>query len=138
VTRTHLNEVAPEGSSRLLGLRFLEAKPEEGWVKLAFEAKPEFCSPTGFVQGGFLAAMLDDAMGAAVFIRARAFPVTIDLHVHFLGGARPGPLVAEGRCVHLGKTIAFIEGSLVDAEGKPIARASASGRLVPPEKVKRA
>ncbi|MBL8551919.1 MAG: PaaI family thioesterase [Hyphomonadaceae bacterium] len=122
-------------ATKLLGWRLIEAKPDEGWIRVAFEAKPEFCNPTGAVQGGFLAAMLDDAMGAAVFMRARAYPVTIDLHVQYLGSARPGELIAEGRCIQVGKTIAFIEGSLVDPEGKLIARATASGRLVSPEKV---
>jgi hypothetical protein len=36
----------------LLGWHVLEARPEDGWIKIGFEGKPEFCSPSGFVQGG--------------------------------------------------------------------------------------
>jgi hypothetical protein len=36
--------------ARLLGWRLIDAKPEIGWVQIAFEAKPEFYNPAGFVQ----------------------------------------------------------------------------------------
>jgi acyl-coenzyme A thioesterase PaaI-like protein len=54
--------------------------------------------------------------------------------VSFLSPARPGKLVGEGRVIQLGKSIAFLEGSLTDAAGTLIARATASARLVEAEK----
>jgi acyl-coenzyme A thioesterase PaaI-like protein len=35
----------------------MDARPQEGWIKVGFDGKREFCNPTGFVQGGFLTAM---------------------------------------------------------------------------------
>jgi uncharacterized protein (TIGR00369 family) len=118
-----------------LGWELLDADPEAGTVRIGFEARPEFCNPAGFVQGGFLAAMLDDAMGPAVLVKSGGalFTPTIDLHVSFLAPARPGRLVAEGGIAQLGKSIAFLEAILFGPGGDPLARAAASARVVPIE-----
>jgi uncharacterized protein (TIGR00369 family) len=114
-----------------LNLDVLEADRETGRVTIAFTAKPEFCNASGNVQGGFLAAMLDDCMGPAVLIatNAEVFPSTIDLNVQFLGPAKPGQLIGKGRVVRIGKTIGFVEAELEDARGNLIARATASVRI---------
>jgi uncharacterized protein (TIGR00369 family) len=115
----------------LLGLDILEADREIGRVKIAFTAKPEFCNASGNVQGGFLAAMLDDCMGPAILIATNAdmFPSTIDLNVQYLVPAKPGQLIGKGRVVKIGKTIGFVEAELEDASGNLIARATASVRI---------
>ncbi len=129
---TALDAIPTPPCARLLGWRVLAAKPAEGWIKVGFDARWEFTNPAGFVQGGFLAAMLDDTMGPAVFVmtEGKFFPPTIDMHVSFLSPTRPGRLVGEGRVLQLGKSIAFIEGVLFDAAGTAVARATASARLV--------
>ena len=123
--------------ARLLGWRILAVKPKTGWIKVGFDARWEFTNPAGYVQGGFLAAMLDDTMGPAVFVHTEGkfFPPTIDMHISFLTPTRPGRLVGEGRVVQLGKSIAFMEGVLFDATGVVVARATASARLVAAERV---
>lgn len=117
--------------AKLLSLDILEAEREGGQVKIAFIAKPEFCNAAGNVQGGFLAAMLDDCMGPAVLIAtdATAYPSTIDLNVQFLAPAKPGKLVGNGRVVQLGRTIGFVASELEDLDGNVIARATASVRI---------
>jgi uncharacterized protein (TIGR00369 family) len=122
--------------AELLGWEVVEARPADGWIRLRFEGRPEFANPAGYIQGGFLAAMLDDTMGPAMFIysEGRLFTPTIEMHVSFLAPARPGPLYGEGQVVQAGKSIAFLEGKLMDLSGTVIARATASARLVPAEK----
>ncbi len=119
--------------AKLLGLDIMDAKPNDGWVRIRFEARPEFCNASGHIQGGFLAAMLDDAMGPAVLITTKAemLPTTIDMTVSFLAPARPGPLIGEAMVVQLGKTVGFVEARLADEMGLIVARATASVRLVP-------
>jgi uncharacterized protein (TIGR00369 family) len=116
-----------------LGWQLLDADPEAGTVEIGFQGGREFCNPAGFVQGGFLAAMLDDTMGPAVLVRSggEIFSPTIDLSVSFLAPAKPGAFTAKGKVIQLGKTIAFIEGALFDTEGEMVARATASARVVP-------
>ena len=133
---TALDDLPAPPCARLLGWKVLAAKPKEGWIKVGFDARWEFTNPAGYVQGGFLAAMLDDTMGPAVFVHTegRFFPPTIDMHISFLSPTRPGRLVGEGRVVQLGKSIAFMEGVLFDATGNVVARATASARLVAAER----
>lgn len=128
---TVLDRFTTPPCAKLLSLDILEAEREGGRVRIAFIAKPEFCNAAGNVQGGFLAAMLDDCMGPAVLIAtdATAYPSTIDLNVQFLAPAKPGKLVGKGRVVQLGKTIAFVESELEDPSGNIIARATASVRI---------
>jgi uncharacterized protein (TIGR00369 family) len=95
----------------LLGWRLLDADQGAGRVRVAFDAKPEFCNPAGFIQGGILASMLDDVMGPAVLVASDGayFTTTIDMTVSFLAPARVGEIVGEGWVVQMGKTIAFVE-----------------------------
>lgn len=116
-----------------LGWELISADPATGAVRIAFDAKPAFCNPGGNVQGGFLAAMLDDTLGPPVLVKSdgAAYCATIDLSVRFLAPGRPGQLIGDGRIVQLGKTIAFLEGELRDGGGRIIATATASARIVP-------
>jgi uncharacterized protein (TIGR00369 family) len=123
--------------AELLGWEVVDARPADGWIRVRFEGRPQFCNPAGFIQGGFLAAMLDDTMGPAMFIfgEGRVFTPTIDLHVSFLSPARPGPLYGEGQVVQAGKSIALLEGRLMDLSGTLVARGTASARLVAAERM---
>jgi uncharacterized protein (TIGR00369 family) len=120
-----------------LGWELIDADPAAGTVRIQFEGRREFCNPAGQVQGGFLAAMLDDTMGPAVLVKSNGelFTPTIDLHVAFLAPARPGRFEGVGRIVQLGKSIAFLEGELFDGDGRLVARATASARLVSTRKL---
>jgi len=123
-------------SATLLGWHVLEARSDEGWIKIGFEGKREFCNPAGFVQGGFLAAMLDDTIGPAVFKMTdeKLFPSTISMTVNFLAAAKPGPMIGEAKVTQLGKTVTFIEAKLMAADGTVLATASSSARLVEADK----
>ena len=122
--------------AELLGWEIVDARPADGWIRVRFEGRPEFVNPAGYIQGGFLAAMLDDTMGPAMFVysEGRLFTPTIEMHVSFLSPARPGPIYGEGQVVQAGKSIAFLEGKLMDLSGTVLARATASARLVPAAK----
>lgn len=116
-----------------LGWTLLDADPTTGTIHVAFDAHHSFCNPGGNIQGGFLAAMLDDTLGPTVLVRTdgAAYCATIDLSVRFLAPARPGRLTGEGRLVQLGKTIAFLEGELRSADGRIVVTATAAARVVP-------
>lgn len=123
----------PPPSAALLGWRLVAVDPEAGIIRAEFEARPEFLNPLGTVQGGFLAAMLDDTMGpaATAFLGGTAFAQTLELKTSFHRPGRLGRLYAEGRVVHRGREIVFLEGRLTSPEGELIASASATARIVP-------
>ena len=129
---TALDHLTAPPSSKLLGWHLLDARPTEGWIRIGFVGRPEFCNPAGFVQGGILSAMLDDTMGPAVFVmtEGRLYTATITMTVNFLAPAKPGPIVGEARVTQLGKTIAFAEVRLMAADGAVLATATTSARLV--------
>jgi uncharacterized protein (TIGR00369 family) len=116
----------------LLGWRLLDARPDEGWIRIGFEGRREFCNPAGFVQGGILSAMLDDTMGPAVFsmTEGKLYTSTISMTVNFLSPAKPGPLTGEARVTQLGKTVAFVEAKLMADDGTVLATATSNARLV--------
>src|SRR6476646_7499186 len=125
------NFTAPP-SSKLLGWNLLDARPKEGWVRIGFDGRTDFCNPAGFVQGGILTAMLDDTMGPAVLImtEGKLYTTTISLTVNFMVSTKPRPIIAEARVAQLGKTVAFMEGKLTAEDGTLLATATTVARLL--------
>jgi uncharacterized protein (TIGR00369 family) len=140
MVKTALDDLTPPPSAQLLGWRLLDARPQEGWIKVGFDGKREFCNLAGFVQGGFLSAMLDPTMAATIIVMSegRLYTSTVSITVNFLSPAKPGPIVAEGKVTQLGKTIGFVEGKLLALDGTLLATATASERLLEAAKVPRA
>jgi uncharacterized protein (TIGR00369 family) len=134
---TALDHFVAPPSSKLLGWHLLDARPKQGWVRIGFDGKRDFCNPAGFIQGGILSAMLDDTMGPAVFVmtEGRLYTATITMTVNFLAPARPGPIVGEADVTQLGKTVAFVEGRLMAEDGTVLATATTSARLIETAKV---
>lgn len=124
------NDTAPAAPIHL-GWTLLDFDFERGWIKVGFTPKPEFLNSAGHVQGGFISAMLDDALGPSVIIRTKGEMMgpTIDLHTHFLSPLKLGPVTCEAEVTKLGKRIAFTEGKLFDLNGKLCARATSSTML---------
>ena len=129
---TALDRLEAPPSSKLLGWQLLDARPEQGWIRIGFDGKKAFCNPAGFIQGGILGAMLDDTMGPAVFVMTdgRLYTATITMTVNFLAPAKVGRIVGEANVTQLGKTVAFVEGRLTAEDGTVLATATTSARLV--------
>jgi uncharacterized protein (TIGR00369 family) len=129
---TALDRIATPPSAKLLGWHLLDARPSDGWIRIGFDGKPEFCNPAGFVQGGILSAMLDETMGPAVFAmtEGKLYTATISMTVNFLAPARPGPITCEANVTQVGKTVAFVEGKLMAGNGTLLATATTSVRLI--------
>jgi acyl-coenzyme A thioesterase PaaI-like protein len=51
------------GAAVTLGWELISVSPDEGTIEVAFTATEAFLNPAGVIQGGFLAAMLDDTPG---------------------------------------------------------------------------
>ena len=135
--RTAFDDFPTPPCAALLGTRLVAARPSEGWLRMAFDGREAFLNPAGFIQGGLLAAMLDDTMGPAVLLMTEGstYTVTLDMHVTYFEAARPGPIFGEATVIRLGKTIGFVEGRLMSEHGVLLARASATARLVPTTKL---
>ncbi|MGH9112899.1 MAG: PaaI family thioesterase [Acidimicrobiales bacterium] len=115
-----------------LGWELIAIDPDQGTIEVAFAASPAFLNPVGVIQGGFLAAMLDDTLGPALVatLPPGQFAPTLELKVNFLRSAKPGRLLGRGRVVHRTRSVAFLEGSLTDEAGNLLATATATTRIV--------
>lgn len=114
----------------LLGWKLLAF--ERGVVRVQYAARSDFNNPQGNVQGGILAAMLDDAMGPAALttLGSGEIGTTVEMKVNFMTPVRDGRLIAEGRVTHKGRSIVFVEGSLRGEDDTLVATASATLRIV--------
>lgn len=119
--------------SELMGFHLVEAE----YGRAVFEGVPEFhhYNPIGTVHGGFAATLLDSALGLAIFstlAKGDAW-TTLELKVNFVRALSKdsGPVRAEGRIVHRGRTVATSEGDLKDRAGKLYAHATTTCMIFP-------
>ena len=47
MTSTALDNIPAPPSSKLLGWHLLDARPKEGWIRIGFDGKRDFCNPAG-------------------------------------------------------------------------------------------
>lgn len=118
----------PPAAARLLGWELIGVDPDAATIEVAFNPDDNLLNQAGVIQGGFLAAMLDDTLGPALVatLGSRQFAPTADLHVQFLKPARPGRLIGHGRVVRRGRDIAFLSGELITEDGDIVATATAT------------
>lgn len=104
-------------------------------VELGFRATEAHCNSRGFVHGGVIAALADNALGMSVGEAMRAEGaeptrlVTVSLALDYLATARIGQwVVVSPRVLKTGKSLGFAD-ALISADDAPVARANASFRV---------
>ena len=113
-----LNQHKPGNTAKFFNLEFLEQIEDVYKIKVTFP--PESTNPMNMVQGGMIAAAMDDAT-AMVIISAYEFkkgPLSTDLHVLFHRPVAVGEAVIEVRIIKLGQKLATVEGKLFNADNK--------------------
>jgi uncharacterized protein (TIGR00369 family) len=101
-------------------------------VEVAFDASADLLlNPMKQIQGGYLCAMLDECMSVACMVASGMTCVapTAEMKTSFFRPAMPGPLRGVGRVIRWGRTLAFTEGEIWDADGRLLAKAT--GTAVP-------
>jgi uncharacterized protein (TIGR00369 family) len=124
----------PPNCDLTLGMVCID-KSEAGvsvWQMLADE---RFANPAGVIQGGFLAAFADSAMGAAsvTYQRdAKVFTANVELKISFLAAVQVGSLLTcTARVISGGKRAAFVEAEVVNGDALMVAKASSTYLLTP-------
>ena len=106
-------------------------------LTMRWTATPDHCHSIdghpkgGIVQGGFVTGWLDAAMAHACVAKS-GFTVAVpslEIKVSFLEAAHPGDYLSTGWITRWGKSIAFLEADLRDADARLIARASSTAAL---------
>lgn len=123
----------PTGS-QTLGFRMVAVSQADKSVEVAFDAKAELLlNPMKQIQGGYLCAMLDEAMSVACMVASGMTHVapTLEMKTSFLRPAMPGTIKGVGKVVKWGRSIAFTEGELYDPEGRLLAKATGTALPTP-------
>lgn len=94
-------------------------------VSVVFPAQENSLVRTGSVHGGLIAALADSAVAATVGMTTGNPVATVQLNVNFLAVGKPGLLTANSHIRNLGKTIAFVDCDVRDAEARTVATATA-------------
>ncbi|HWV52392.1 PaaI family thioesterase [Pseudorhodoplanes sp.] len=105
--------------------------------RAVFSGEPQFrhYNPIGSVHGGFAMTLLDSALACAIhttLAKGETY-TTLEIKVNLV---RPltkdtGPVRAEGRVIHRGRTVATSEGDIKDASGKLYAHATTTCVIFP-------
>lgn len=122
----------PPNCDLTLGMVVTE-KSVPGTTTWRMRSDERFANPAGFVQGGFLAAFCDSAMGASAVTYARANSseglavANAELKSSFLRPVRPGEdLRCEATVVSGGARVLFCEATVRNERGEVVVRASST------------
>ena len=121
----------PSCAELTLGMTCVD-KSEPGRTTWTMRADERFANPAGIVQGGFIGAMADSAMGSATITFARAsgqrvVSSNVEMKTSFLAPVRVGAvLTCTATVVSGGRRVAFAEAEVVDGGGTTVARASST------------
>jgi len=119
----------PPNSDLTLGMVCLD-KATPGHCTWRMTADERFANPAGIMQGGFLGAFADSAMGAAAvtFVQGRkVFVANAEMKISFLAPVAPGAiLTCTAEVVSGGRTVAFVEAGIVDGDDRLVARATST------------
>ena len=132
----------PPNCDLTLGMTCVD-KSEPGRTVWRMPADERFTNPAGILQGGFLAAMADSAMGASSVTWAaersdptstgrKVYSANAELKISFTRPVSPGgELTCTAWVVSGGNRAAFLEAEIVDGEGRLVAKASSTYLLSP-------
>jgi uncharacterized protein (TIGR00369 family) len=129
--KMHRGELPPPNIAKTLGMVFIDINTDAQTLKASFDITEEFTNPAGNIQGGIIAAMLDDTMGPALVatLEANQFAPTLNLNVSFIKGAKPGKFFATGKVINKGRSICYLSGELFDSDNNLIATATATAKI---------
>ena len=126
----------PPNCDLTLGMVCLD-KSEPGRTVWRLTADERMANPVGIVQGGFLAAFCDSAMGASSVTFAsdrKVYSANAEMKVSFLRAVPTGTeLTCNARVISGGQRLAFVEAEVVDGDGRLVVKASSTYVYTPRE-----
>jgi len=130
---SYLEKIKKDGRSAnpffcLMGIDIMKAEP--GIAALTMPVRPDMHNGVGWLQGGMLVAIADEAMALALYplLEKSEGIATIAESTSFIKGVRKGTIIAVARVVKKGRRVAFMEAEVWVDDGEKIllSRTSAS------------
>ncbi len=101
---------------------------QEGYARFRMPIRPEYMQGAGFIQGGVLVAMADEAIAHAIMtvLKPDTGITTIELKSNFLAPVREGDLIAEARVFKKGRILIIGDCLVKNGENREVLRCSAT------------
>ncbi|MGB8197792.1 MAG: PaaI family thioesterase [Acidimicrobiales bacterium] len=119
----------PPNCDLTLGLTCLE-KGTDATTVWRMRVDERFLNPAGIVQGGFLSAMMDSAMGASAVLSVKdrkVYVANTEMKSSFLRPVRTGDvLTCTASVLKPGSVVAFLQAQIHDDAGTLVATASST------------
>jgi uncharacterized protein (TIGR00369 family) len=96
----------------LMGIDVISIEP--GTAELKMQVRPDMHNGVGWLQGGILAAIADEAMALALYslLSGTEGIATISESTSFIRGVQEGDILAKARVIRKGRRVAFAEGEV--------------------------
>jgi acyl-CoA thioesterase len=104
----------------LTGIDFVKAEP--GRAVLTMPVRPDMHNGVGWLQGGMLVAIADEAMALALYplLEKNEGIATIAESTSFIRGVQNGMVIAEARVIRKGRRVAFMEAEVWADDGEKV------------------
>jgi uncharacterized protein (TIGR00369 family) len=82
-----------------------------GYARFVLPLRPDFLNSQGFLQGGVMAALADEAVAYALFSLAKPGELlnTVEMKINFLAPVQQGEIEAQAHIVKRGRTLSLGE-----------------------------
>jgi acyl-CoA thioesterase len=93
---------------------------EQGKAVLKMQVRPDMHNGVGWLQGGMLVALADEAIALALYtlLKEHEGIATISESTSFVKGVREGVITAEAKVIKKGRRVAFAEAEVILDDGK--------------------
>ncbi len=114
---------------------FVAIEAEHG--RIVFQGTPtaDYYNPIGSIHGGYIATLLDSAVGCAVHttLKQGFGYTTLELKVNYVRALSDavGPVRAEGKVINVSRQVGLAEGRLYDTAGRIYAHATTTCLIFP-------
>ena len=116
-----------------LGIKkILKIDPKVGKAIVEYEAKKNMCHSGSIVQGGFITGWLDAVMALACMskVGTNTLVLSLEIKTTFIKKVLPEPVLVTGNVIKSGRTIAFLEGTIIDKKNNILAKGNQTVKLV--------
>ena len=131
--KQHLKDWHGSAMAETMNIRLLDVA--DGSATFEGNPSPKYYNPQMRLHGGYVATLIDSALGCAVQTKlpARVGYGTIELKVNYVRriDADTGRLICTGNVIHSGRTMLTAEARVVDEQGKLYAHGSGTFLVYP-------
>jgi acyl-CoA thioesterase len=111
---------------KLIGVQIEDIS--EGFAILSLPIRNDLLQSGKVVHGGVLSVLIDSVIGTAVrtALETDEYSVTAEMNINYFRPAIKGKIFAEGKLVHIGKSLIVGVGDIKDEEGRLLATGRAT------------